>query len=161
MSLLALLRLTDCHNPRRQGFRISTLDEEHGAAETLQENNLELFAYTLRAHGAAPLHVTHMPLEAAASWLWLAQPGVAPWWSLPVVWICPENVDSPLWLSLPNFIKSMIQSATSTIRRFMTLPEGEGGRTDRSNCLVVSTFRWHAPLVDRVANEAARFGEQR
>ena len=144
----------------RAGFRISTLDEEHGAAEILQENNLELFAYTLRARGAAPLHVTHMPLEAASSWLWLPQAGSAPWWSLPIVWICPENLDSPLWASLPNFVKTLFESATSFMRSFMTLPEGDEGERNRSNRLVVSTFRWHTALVDRVANDAARFGEQ-
>lgn len=143
----------------RAGFRISTLDEEHGAAEILAENNVELFAYTLRAHGAAPLHVTHMPLEASSSWLWLAQEGSAHWWSLPIVWICPENVDSPLWASLPNFVKALFESATSFMRSFMTLPEGDEGNRNRSNLLVVSTFRWHSGLVDRVANDAARFGE--
>lgn len=144
----------------RAGFRISTLDEEHGAAEILQENNVELFSYTLRAHGAAPLHVTHMPLESASSWLWLAAETTAPWWSLPIVWICPENIDSPLWASMPKFVKTLVESATSFIRSFMTLPEGDAENRHRSNRLVVSTFRWHSHLVDQVANNAARFGEK-
>ena len=150
----------------RAGFRVSTLDEEHGAAEVLRENDVDLHSYTLHTDGAAPLHVTHMPHESASSWLWLAQRGSAPWWSLPVVWICPENVDSPFWSSLPNFVKKMIESATSTIQKFMTLPspddEAAGGRRRQGsgNRLVVSTFRWHTALVDRVANEASLFGEQ-
>jgi SpoVK/Ycf46/Vps4 family AAA+-type ATPase len=165
----------------RAGYRVSTLDEEHGAAEILQENNVELCAYTLHARGAAPLHVTHMPLEAASSWLWLAQQPPrrrrestgqqrqqqsanmtwAPWWSLPIVWICPENVDSPLWQSLPRFVKAALGSATSFLRSFLR-DEGEeshGGEVDE-NRLVVSTFRWHGGLVDIIANDAARFGEQ-
>ena len=121
----------------RAGFRVSTLDEEHGAAEVLRDNNVDLFAYTLRTHGAAPLHATHMPLESASSWLWLAGgDDGAPWWSLPVVWIYPENVESPFWSSLPFFIKSMIESATSTIKRFMTLPaDGESAANRASNRL--------------------------
>ena len=144
----------------RAGYAISTLDEEHGAAEVLRDmNNVDLYAYSLRAHGAAPLHVTHLPLEASSSWLWLAGAPGAPWWSLPIVWICPESVESPFWSSLPAFIKSMVESATATIRRFMSVPEDDGA-VQKSNCLVVSTFRWHTALVDRVANDAARFGEQ-
>lgn len=42
----------------------------------------------------------------------------------------------------------------------MTLPEGDEENRHRSNRLVVSTFRWHSGLVDQVANDAARFGEQ-
>ena len=114
----------------RAGYAISTLDEEHGAAEVLRDmNNVDLYAYSLRAHGAAPLHVTHLPLEASSSWLWLAGAPGAPWWSLPIVWICPESVESPFWSSLPAFIKSMVESATATIRRFMSVPEDVSAAT--------------------------------
>ena len=102
-----------------------------------------------------------MPLQSASSWLWLADADTS-WWSLPIVWIYPEDLDSPLWTSLPVFIKSMVESAISTVRRFMTLPADDDERSNRgrSSRLVVSTFRWHTALVDRVTNQAALFGEQ-
>ena len=49
------------------GFKVETSDDAHGAAEVLQDHDIDLCSYDIRAEGAAPVHATHLPLESPSS----------------------------------------------------------------------------------------------
>ncbi len=148
------------------GMEVSTTDEI-GRAEILHDaGEGRLVSYDLHSSGAAPIHVTHVPIASNSTWIWFPTRS-RPWYTLPLVWIRPDKEVSLFWDALPSFFRRIIQESglLTMIKQYLPSPMRRGRRDQQArerqralvNRLVVSAFCWNRELIPQLLNDAVNF----
>jgi hypothetical protein len=133
---------------------LSQLDPS-AASKRVVENSTFRFRSQLDSKPCA-INFSPSPSNSGlSSFIWMAGESS---WRLPFIQIKGANVDSALWQSLPDQIKTLYNEFESRIKKLLQYEINEYGErvpdSPASNDLIVSSMRWNGHLVRKCVNDA-------